>query len=169
MSVQFWVANVFIYFFFLEVLSDAYSDRYKSFINSEVLKAKTKCAEENENYPGFSASLSKSNAQHNSSGACTLGRSDTSLPSSMDQVVESFKSTTTSTRISDGVVEQGPHIKEQLQKLSCQIIQHANTLRSIMGTEVLGKTGVASAKVDADWSGSDQVRFDLSMILVHSN
>lgn len=53
MSVQFWVANGFPYFSW-KVLSDAYSDRYKSFINSEVLNANTMCAEENQHYPVLS-------------------------------------------------------------------------------------------------------------------
>jgi hypothetical protein len=167
--VQFWVADGFPQFFFWQVLSDAYSDRYKSFINSEVLKANTKFAEENENYPECSTSFSNLNAHHNSSGAFMHGRSNTSLPSSMNQVAESVKSTMTSTRISDGALEQGLHIREQVHKLSFQIIGHANTLRSIMGTHVLGKTGAASARVDADWNGSDQVRFDSSTILVNSN
>ena len=60
---------------------------------------------------------------------------------------------TSTSNTSDGAVVQGSHVKEQLHKLSFQIVQHTNILRSIMNMEVLEKVG-------ADWSGSDQVRLD---------
>lgn len=137
MSVPFGVANGLPYFSW-KVLSDAYSDRYKNFINSEVLNAKMMCAEENQHYSGLSG-----------------GR------------VESAMASTSS--IPDGAVVQGPHLKEQLRKLSFQIIRHGNTLRSIMGTEYSGKPSAASEKVDPDWRGSDQVEFNSSTIPIHSN
>jgi hypothetical protein len=136
-SVQFWVANSLPYFSW-KVLSDAYSDRYKNFINSEVLNANTMCAEENQHYPGISRERVKS-------------------------VMASMSS------IPDGAVVQGPHLKEQLHKLSLQIIRHGNTLRSIMGTEYSDKTSAASEKVDPDWRGSDQVGFNSSTIPIHFN
>lgn len=133
MSVQFWVANGFPYFSW-KVLSDAYSDRYKSFINSEVLNANTMCAEENQHYPVLSG-----------------------------ERVQSAMASTSS--IPDGGVVQGPHLKEQLHKLSFQLIRHENTLRSIIGTEYSGQTIASSEKVDPDWRGSDQVGFNSSTIL----
>jgi hypothetical protein len=86
----------------------------------------------------------------------------------MTQVGERVKPVITSTSrstISDGAVMQEPHLKDQLHKLSFQIVRHANTLRSIMSTELLGKT---SAKANANWRGSDQVRFNSSTIPIHS-
>lgn len=136
MSVQFWVANGFPYFS-CKVLSDAYSDRYKGFINSEVLNADTMCAEEKQHYPGPSG----------------------------ERVQFAMASTSS---IPDGAVVQGPHLKEQLHKLSFQIIRHGNTLRSIIGTEYSHKTS-ASEKVDPDWRGSDQVGFNSSTIPIHFN
>jgi len=123
-SVQFWVANGFPYFSW-KVLSEAYSDRYKSFINSEVLNASTIWAEENQNYPALSGERVK------------LAMASTSS-------------------IPGGAVVHGPHLKEQLHKLSVQLTRHANTLRSITGAEYLGKTS-ASEKVDLDWRRSEQV------------
>jgi hypothetical protein len=44
---------------------------------------------------------------------------------------------------SDGKFAQR-HVKEQLENLSFQITQHANTLRSIIGEAALGKLLIAS-------------------------
>ena len=69
---------------------------------------------------------------------------------------------TSTSSTSDSAVVQEPHVKEQLHKLSFQIVRHTNTLRSIMDMEV-------SEKFDADWSGSDQVRLNASTIPIYSD
>ncbi|KIM42107.1 hypothetical protein M413DRAFT_127198 [Hebeloma cylindrosporum] len=87
------------------------------------------------------------------------GRSITSLSSRMTQVGGSLKTTGSASSISDIAVAPAPHVKEQLQKLSFQIIRHANILQSVMGIEVLSTASAAPEKPGAAWRGSDQNAF----------
>jgi len=163
----------------LEVLAEAYSGRYKSFIKSEALKAKIFEVEKPQS-PGFSAQLNTPNVKFCIPPGAPVVETNDPL-SSATQDEEGVKVTTASTTSGPCVSDRpypsaqgNSNVKEQLDKLSLQITQHTNTLRSIMGIEVFGKTDVTSesAKVNPDSKGSDpldQVRLNSSTIPVHSN